>query len=294
MAGTGTKLINKLARRSKSIKEAARHPDQYDKTFLSPATMQDSPRAYELLRKAIRRIDRAFGNFPTGQSPVLHAEYVATSLGRHDYGVGDYGTQLTMAAAEMGYTGAGLRPGDYVQVVQQNSAAEGQYLKVVSLTDSTHARLTDFPAFAFAGTKQVTDVTTVADVSHSLRSTYWTISTPSTHYYVWYNDGSGVDPAPGGTGIPVTYTDNATANTIATLTKAALDGVVGAWTTTANNATLTITDQVVGSATTAANGTASPGFTISTPVTGANANPTPTAQNNVAVRLEINVQKSYT
>lgn len=294
MAGTGTKLINKLARRTKSVKEACRHPDQFDKTFLSPATLQDSPRAYELLRKAVRRINRAFGNFPTGQEPVLHAEYVATSLGRVSIGGGLFATQLTMTAAEIGYTGAGLQPGDYVQVAQQNSPAAGQYLKVLSLTSSTQARLTDFPGFAFAGTKQVTSVTAVADTAGSLNSTYWTVSTPSTHYYVWYNDGSGVDPAPGGTAIPVVYTANATAATIATLTQTALNGVAGAWTTTRTNATLTITDQTVGSATASANGTASPGFTISTPTAGAAANPSPTAETNVAVRLEINVPKRYT
>jgi hypothetical protein len=300
MAGTGTKLINKISRRSKSIKEAAKHPDQFDKTFLSPATMQDSPRVYELLRKAVRRINRAFGNFPTGQEPVLHAEYVATSLGRVSIGGGLFATQLTMTATEMGYTGAGLQPGDYVQVVQQNSPAAGQYLKVLSLTSTTQARLTDFPAFATAAVKQIDTVTTTADVSGSLNSTDWYINSEGnvTQYYVWYNvNGAGVDPAVGGkTGIPVALATNAPAATVATATKAALDGVGGTpWVTTIGPSNkLTITWSTAGAVTPATNGAAPTTFTFAQTQAGANANPTPTAETNVTVRLEINEPKSYT
>lgn len=293
MAGTGLKLINKLARRTKQVKESAGGFNRFDQIFLNPKTMQDSPRAYEVMRKAERRQNRAMGNFALARAPVLHAEYVATSLGRISIGGGLYATELVLPALDEGYGGSGVLVGDYVLVVQQNSVAEGQYLEVTAVISTTELQLTDVPAFAFAGTSQVSSVTTVADTAGSLNSTYWTISTPSTHYYVWYSDGTGVDPAPGGTGIPVVYTDNATAATIATLTQSALNGVAGAWTTTRTNANLMITDQAVGSATDAANGTASPGFTISTPTPGVNANPTPTAETDVAVRLEVNEPKSY-
>lgn len=292
MSSSALKLIKKLTRRTKSIREAARKPDQYDKTYLSPKILAGSPAAFELLRKAERRMDRAFGDDAIAIVPKLHELYVATSLGRHDYGTGDYGMQLVMPAGLIGYSGSGILAGDYVEVAQQDSILFGKYLQVVAVTNSTHLRLEDVSTLAFAGTKEASSVTAVADTAGSLGGTYWLVSTPTTHYYVWYDDGSSVDPAPGGTGIHITYTDNATAATIATLTKTALDAISSAWNTVRVGAALTVTNQSVGITTDSAAGTS--GFSVSTLTQGANANPTPAPEASVSVRFELSEpKKSY-
>ncbi len=75
----------------------------------------------------------------------------------------------------------------------------------------------------------VTTITAVPDVSGNLNNTYFFYSSTTTAYYVWFDDGSGVDPALSGkTGIHITYTDNDTANTLAGLmrTAMAVTGVV--------------------------------------------------------------------
>lgn len=55
-----------------------------------------------------------------------------------------------------------------------------------------------------AGTKEKFSVTCFDDVSGSLNNKYWTFSSITTDYYVWYNVNSGgLDPSPGGTGIEV-------------------------------------------------------------------------------------------
>lgn len=69
-----------------------------------------------------------------------------------------------------------------------------------------------------SGSSQITEVTTVDDISGSLDAKYFTISSGGTDYYVWYDTGSSVDPAPGGTGIRVIIGANDTAETIAYLT----------------------------------------------------------------------------
>jgi hypothetical protein len=89
--------------------------------------------------------------------------------------------------------------------------------------------------FSGPSTLQVTDITTVADTAGSLAGTYFNINAPGDVntsadmyellFYVWYDNGATTDPAPAGrTGIQVTYTNNDTAATIASLTQAAIDG----------------------------------------------------------------------
>jgi hypothetical protein len=294
--GIGLKLINKLTRRTKKVRESIRSFRQYDKTYKDPQILAESPRVFELMRKAERRMDRAFGVDGVAVVPKLNEAYVATSLGRHDYGVGDYGTQLILPANLEGYTASGVLAGDYVEVTQDGSKAKGQYLKVVTVTDSTHLRLTDYPTFALAAVAEVTSVTTVADSAGSLNNTYWYLSDTTTDYYVWYNvSAGGTDPAVGGkTGIEVAITTGATDTAVATATKAALDAVSGAWTTAQSTNMLTITDQTAGAANDATDGAVPTGFTISVVTQGANANPTPAAETNVGVRLELSeTKKSY-
>ncbi len=71
---------------------------------------------------------------------------------------------------------------------------------------------------------ETADIQTVLDVSGSLNSTYWLLDgADGDNWYVWYDNGSGVDPAIANrTGIQVTYMDNDSANTIASATKTAL------------------------------------------------------------------------
>lgn len=76
----------------------------------------------------------------------------------------------------------------------------------------------------------VQTITTVADVAGSLNSKYFFINAGASGiaYYVWMDNGAGVDPAIAGkTGVQVTYTNGDTANTIADLVAAALDALAG-------------------------------------------------------------------
>jgi hypothetical protein len=72
-------------------------------------------------------------------------------------------------------------------------------------------------------TPEVTNVTVLADVAGSLNNKYFTFNKTSGAFYVWYNVGGlGVDPAPGGTGIPVAIATNSTAAQVASATITAL------------------------------------------------------------------------
>lgn len=140
-----------------------------------------------------------------------------------------------------------------------NNAGTGAQAIIVNVGDGTH---------------QVTDVTTVADTSGSLNSTYWTINSGrnKTMYYVWYNvAGVGVDPKPAGlTGIPVALATGATATAVAVATAAALNATSNFTVPTPTSSAMVVTNTAGGAATPAANGTATPAFTITTPTAGAN------------------------
>ena len=78
----------------------------------------------------------------------------------------------------------------------------------------------------------VQSITTVADISGSLNSTYFTFGGPTgTMFYVWFNiNSAGVDPAPPGlTGIEVSAATNASADTLATDIKNAINASVPAF-----------------------------------------------------------------
>jgi len=119
------------------------------------------------------------------------------------------------------------------------------------------------------GTQQVSNVTTVADVGGSLGGTWFSLNSPSKDFYVWYNvDGGSTNPAVAGkTGIEVDISAGDTAASVAAKTAAALNDV-SYFTATATGANLTITNTYTGATADAANGTASPGFTITTPTPG--------------------------
>lgn len=109
-----------------------------------------------------------------------------------------------------------------------------------------------------AGTVEITDVTTPADVGSSLSGTYWNLyaaitSSPLTDYYVWYNvDGLSTDPAPAGkTGIEVLIEENSTDATVAQLTAEAIDESFDFSAISSGNV-VTVTSAGVGSVTDAA------------------------------------------
>ena len=100
----------------------------------------------------------------------------------------------------------------------------------VTLTVGDRVLVKDQPEVA-----QLTAVTVVADVAGSLNSKFFTISSPSTDYYVWLNvGGAGVNPAiPGRTGIQVAIAPNSNTAQVAAAVAAALNGgafsAVQAW-----------------------------------------------------------------
>lgn len=131
------------------------------------------------------------------------------------------------------------------------------------------------PAVTANPVANIQTVTTVADSSGSLNSTFFTFYSAGAlqGFYVWFNiNSAGVDPAPAGlTGIAVAGATNVTANNLATAIRTAINANTAAASyVTASGATsaVILTDVQVGSTTAAANGTASPGFSYATGTTG--------------------------
>lgn len=126
---------------------------------------------------------------------------------------------------------------------------------------------------------EVTTVATLADSAGNLDGKYFTLDTTTTDYYVWYSNGTGSptysDPAVvGRTGIQVDYTTNDTANTIASLTQAAIDNET-AFGAAVNTNIVTITNAVEGTVPDAVDGGASPSaatnFTLGVTIQGVTA-----------------------
>jgi len=115
------------------------------------------------------------------------------------------------------------------------------------------------------GVKEITPITTVADIANSLNGKYFRISTPSDGYYVWYKTSGGVetDPSganPGRTGIKVLINTGDTATTVATKTRDTLVNYPELFTATSLTSTITITNVDAGYTDSATAGTS--GFTI--------------------------------
>lgn len=122
------------------------------------------------------------------------------------------------------------------------------------------------------GTKEVSSVTAVADVAGSLNSKWFKLNSAYDRrlYYVWYDvNSAGVDPAvPGRTGVKVSIATAATATTVATATKNAIDALAD-FVATSSSAIVTITNATGGPSTDTADGTAATGFTFGTTTQGA-------------------------
>lgn len=126
-------------------------------------------------------------------------------------------------------------------------------------------------AVAEAGSKEVLTVTTEADDTGSLNSTYFTFKAKDsggateTGYYVWLNiNAAGVDPAVAShTGIEVAEATDATADAIATAMRAAITSVAGSKVVvTGATDQVIVTNKFMGNATNAADGAAPTGFTL--------------------------------
>lgn len=109
---------------------------------------------------------------------------------------------------------------------------------------------------------RINTVTTVADTAGSLNSKYFLFNSVTVAYYVWFDNGAGVDPAIAGrTGVHVTYTNGDSANTIGGLLRAALGNPADYTVSGANNQAI-ITNDAVGASAAAVDGAAATGFTF--------------------------------
>lgn len=144
--GKALKLVNKLNRRAKDVKNRADGFDRHNKMNRSEEVMAKSPKAYQLERKIQRRLDRNFGIDMVRYEPKVSKRVKADTLERFDFGVSDFGMKITLAAGLI--ADIGLRPGDIVLVL--HGSAKGQQLAVVSIESSTEARLEDIASFGSA------------------------------------------------------------------------------------------------------------------------------------------------
>jgi len=93
----GQKLVTKLKRRQRSVREATEASVGMDKR---PEVMQNSPKAQGLMRGAQRRYDDSFGFNAVGHKPEVEFKVVASSLDRYDFDTDsgtDFGMRLVMA-----------------------------------------------------------------------------------------------------------------------------------------------------------------------------------------------------
>ncbi len=111
-------------------------------------------------------------------------------------------------------------------------------------------------------------ITTVADVTGSLNSTFFLLSSINTvtgvqkNFYVWFNiNGAGVDPAVSGrTGVQIVGATDASANTLATAIRAALNLLTGDFVATGATNAVIVTNVNPGPVTAAVDGSAATGF----------------------------------
>lgn len=153
---------------------------------------------------------------------------------------------------------------DMVLNLDSTTAAGGTYSSAISVYDTMGTSHTlNLTYTKQAGVAAVDSVTTGAGNTAGLAGSYWTISNPTTDYYVWYTvDGAGANPAPvGRTGIPVAVLSTDTAAQVATKTAAAIAAASGTpFTASAVGAAVTITDTANGPATAPAAGTSPAGW----------------------------------
>lgn len=287
--GKALSLVNKLNRRKKYFKTKGGGFDRKDKMDQAEEKMSRSQKAYGALLRPQRRLDRNLGKDMISYEPKMSKKEKITTVERYDFGVSDFGIRLTMASGLI--ADMHLAIGDIVRFL--NGTLKGHYLKVTAIPDSTHIRLEDSSAMNYAGAKEKTQVATIADSAGSLNNKYFLLNsaTDATAYYVWYNvNGAGVDPAPGGTGIMVALATNASANTVASATAAAVGALADFDAISSLNKAI-ITNSAVGVTTDSSD--FNTGFTLTTLEQGAAANPTVSESNKIARFQLSDVKGSY-
>lgn len=213
------------------------------------------------MRDPMRKYEANYEESVLGQKPVLSYQATASAATGTTYD-GSYAIELTMAADVL--SGIGLQVNDTIQL--QTGAAAGQQLTVLHLASSTQVIASYASEFNNAGLPEITSITTVADASGSLASTYFDIYSGGnqTAYYVWYKvSGTGTNPSLGGkTGVEVDLVTNDTAATVATKTATALLALAGTpFTVSQSSNVLTVTTTTSG-VTTATTDAGATGFTI--------------------------------
>lgn len=127
--GIGLKLVNKLKRRKKSLNKNKGFRTQ-DKIDRLDEVLASSPAAYELVRKVSRRFDRNFG-----QQQLPDPQKEQTEKLRQADLTGVANTSLTAVLGAGIVRDAGLKAGDYVEVL--TGSLKGQQLYVLTVDYST-------------------------------------------------------------------------------------------------------------------------------------------------------------
>ncbi len=148
-----------------------------------------------------------------------------------------------------------------------------EYLRLIYTSTATGVETV--APIADTGSFQAQTVSTVADVAGNLNSTWFNLSSINLvtklqkDFYVWLDNGTGVDPLVAGrTGIQVTYTNGDTADALATAIRAALNALTNDFTATgATNAVITHS-KAAGPVTVASDGTAPTTFTFGSATLG--------------------------
>ncbi len=152
------------------------------------------------------------------------------------------------------------------------SKASSTTTRTVVLGESFKGESGDYAIVA--GLTEVAEVTTlqfIADVSGSYNNKYFYIysAKDATGYYVWFNvNSAGVDPAISGkTAVPIAIATNASADTIATAVKVALDALADFGASVVTD-TVTVTNASGGNTTDATNAGSVPSLTITVTTQG--------------------------
>ncbi len=198
------------------------------------------------------------GTVPTGAAYVAAGTKIKASITTGDSAVTNGAVIAAALSGILGYTS--MDNGDGTVTITETLYGSTVAPARHNADDSGNG------SFSFSGT--------VAGAASQLNSKYFTLSSVNTstkaqkNFYLWLDNGTGVDPAPAGkTAIHVTYTGGDTANALATAIRAALNALTADFTATGSNAAVVIHSVAFGSVTAAADGTAATGFTFSAPST---------------------------
>jgi flagellin-like hook-associated protein FlgL len=139
----------------------------------------------------------------------------------------------------------------------------------VTLTNAAGGAVGDIADVNVGGAFSVS--TTTQGVNSFLAAgDYFSFSTASSNYYVWFRiNGTGADPAPGGTGLVVDLNWGDSANTVASAIAAVIDPLSDAIATSVGSA-VTITNSAAGNVTNIADGNVGGAFSVGVTTSGVN------------------------